>query len=279
MTIRHFAARAINAVLAPVGLELRPKSPGLRFLTGLDLQTVLDIGANTGQFAEQIRQYAPAATIHSFEPLPAAYATLRRRFRRDARMFAHPVALADVCGGATLFESETSSSSSLLPMTDRFLQAFPGLTQVAEHAVKTLTLDAWAADRRLTRNILVKMDVQGLEDRVIRGGLRTIRDARLLIVEVSFTQLYRGQCLFDDIYGLLRPVGFRCAGMINHNWDPRSGALLQADAIFVRRQADHLSGLDSAAGLPPGQAHPGSGRQDALTAGGDVLSAPMDDAA
>jgi len=255
MTIRHFAARTINAALAPVGLELRPKSPGLRFLSGLDLQTVLDIGANTGQFAEHIRQYLPAATIHSFEPLPAACATLRHRFRGDARMIAHPLALGDVCGGATLFESETSSSSSLLPMTDRFLQTFPRLTRVAEHTVKLLTLDAWAADQTLAKNILVKMDVQGLEDKVIRGGLRTIRNARLMIVEVSFTQLYCGQCLFDDVYDLLRPAGFRCVGMINHNWDPRSGALLQADAIFVSSHEDPLSGLDSSVDIPPSQAH------------------------
>ncbi len=79
----------------------------------------------------------------------------------------------------------------------------------------------------------MKIDVQGYEDRVLRGGEQTVKRAQVLLVETSFQQLYEGQALFEDILALLRGWGFRYAGALDQLLNPRTGEALQQDSIFV----------------------------------------------
>jgi hypothetical protein len=82
-------------------------------------------------------------------------------------------------------------------------------------------------------NLLVKLDVQGLEDKVIAGGNTTISQAACVLTEVSFQVLYDGQPLFDDIHCSLQQMGFEYAGNWDQLLDPKDGKPLQADAIFI----------------------------------------------
>jgi hypothetical protein len=100
--------------------------------------------------------------------------------------------------------------------------------------VTATTLDKWAATQSLLEPILIKVDVQGYEAQVLRGGVRTFGRALVLLLEVSFAELYEGQSLFDDIYALIRGLNFSCCGMFNNIYDPHSHRVLQSDALFVR---------------------------------------------
>jgi len=53
-------------------------------------------------------------------------------------------------------------------------------------------------------------------------------------VETSFTKLYAGQPLFDDIYKTLKESGLGYGGNWDQLTDPRDGRILQANAIFLR---------------------------------------------
>ena len=66
----------------------------------------------------------------------------------------------------------------------------------------------------LEKEILVKIDVQGVEDKVIRGGIETLKKAKIVITEVEFVELYEGQVLFDGIYEQLNKLGFKFKGTI-----------------------------------------------------------------
>ena len=83
----------------------------------------------------------------------------------------------------------------------------------------------------------MKIDVQGFEDRVLNGGEQTLLRTRVLIVEISFIELYSGQLLFDDLYSVIRNRGFSCVGFEEVSRDRNSGRSLQADAVFVRQAA------------------------------------------
>ena len=82
--------------------------------------------------------------------------------------------------------------------------------------------------------VLIKIDVQGYELFVLHGGPETVKRARALIVETSFTKLYEGQPLFDDIYKTLKKSEFDYGGNWDQLTDPRDGRILQTDAIFLR---------------------------------------------
>jgi hypothetical protein len=78
------------------------------------------------------------------------------------------------------------------------------------------------------------MDVQGLEDRVIAGGIEVIKEADILIVELSTTPLYQNQLLFDEMYTLIKQMGFKYQGNLVQLHSPNDGKILQIDGIFVR---------------------------------------------
>lgn len=228
--IRHAGHRCL--LLA--GIEVHPRREELRFLPRLNINTVLDIGANEGQYAKRLRRLLPVAKIYSFEPLPGVFRKLAELNAYDPNFEAVNVGMSDEPGEVDFEVNDFSPSSSLLSITKKATEAFPETAHTSKIRVTLTTLDSWAEQRTLKEPLLIKMDVQGLEDRVIRGGLATIARSDVIISEVSFTRMYDGQPLFDDIYSQMRSLRFRCAGMVTPLYHPRTGEILQADAIFVR---------------------------------------------
>ena len=206
------------------------------WLRNLGIDTVFDIGANVGQWAFYIRQVLPEARIISVEPLPECYGALTAHFKADGRFTAVCCAVSDYDGDTEFRRSSFNQSSSVLPMGDLHKACFPFSAGEEAIRVPCRTLDALAGEFGALGRILVKMDVQGIEDRVIRGGLKTLSEAKVVVCETSFVELYDGQCLFKDVADLLYPLGFTYAGTWEEPLrDPRDGMCLEEDSIFVRR--------------------------------------------
>jgi hypothetical protein len=83
-------------------------------------------------------------------------------------------------------------------------------------------------------DVFVKMDVQGFEDRVIRGGRKTLSVARAVLLEVLIDQLYVGQATFRDLFILLDELGFSFVGTFHQNCDPATGRVVYLDAVFLK---------------------------------------------
>lgn len=238
MHLKRIARRLINRAVKPWGMELAYthvlEQGAFRrdWMRSLSIRTVVDIGANTGQFATEIRDLQPDAFIFSFEPLPDEHAKLVSRMRGDSRFRAFNCALGDHDSRAVIQRSNYSPSSSMLPMLDLHTATFPHTEQTATVEVDVRRLDSVGLE--LEPEVLVKMDVQGFEDKVIEGGRLTLARAKYVITEVSFARLYEQQPLYEDIYRLLAEMGFNYRGSLFQMPDPRDGRLLQADAFFTR---------------------------------------------
>jgi hypothetical protein len=98
-------------------------------------------------------------------------------------------------------------------------------------------LDTVMEDVDLAPDVLIKIDVEGIEDRVLRGGERTMRRASVAIIETSFEALHEGQALFRDVYDLMLQYGFRYAGNLDQLLSPADRRVLQADAVFLNAGA------------------------------------------
>lgn len=82
--------------------------------------------------------------------------------------------------------------------------------------------------------VLLKLDVQGYERRVLEGARITLRAVEIVVVEVSFRPLYEGQSSFGHTYDLLYRSGFRYAGSMDTMLSPLDQSIMQEDAVFVR---------------------------------------------
>lgn len=199
----------------------------------IEAATVVDVGANRGQFALVARRRFPHATIHACEPQPAVARTLTELFAGDTAVHVYAVALGARAGERELHVTRADDSSSLLPPTERQTRTFPGTDEVASIRVPVERLDALLPAARITRPCLLKIDVQGSELEVLRGAEGTLSAVDQVYVECSFVELYGGQALAGDVIAHLRERGFRLAGF-SHPAYSFSGACLQADLLFDR---------------------------------------------
>lgn len=207
------------------------------WLRSHDIRTVLDVGANVGQYAKLIHGVLPEARILSFEPLKDCYEELRGVLATLPSAQALNYALGEEEGEAEIHRSEYAPSSSLLPMGEKHKEWVPYSSKTHIETIKVQTLDGVAPTLDLQDNLMIKIDVQGFEDRVIRGGRETVRRARVLAVETSFEILYEGQPLFEEVFDLVRPLGFRYYGSFEQYRAKQDGRLYQADSIFLHESA------------------------------------------
>jgi FkbM family methyltransferase len=222
-------------LLATLGIEAR-HIPRNRYgwLHDLDINTVLDVGANTGQFASLIHGVLPESDIYSFEPIGDCFQELKRRMGHVKGFQAFQCALGERDGDVEMHRSEFSPSSSVLAMEQLHAKLFPHTAKTWVERIPMRTLDGVVAELTLRSNILIKIDVQGYEDRVIRGGRRAVGRARALIVEASFQRLYESQIMFDSLYKTLTELGFRYSGNMDQLNSPLNGSVVQCDAVFLR---------------------------------------------
>jgi FkbM family methyltransferase len=199
------------------------------------VSTVLDVGANTGQFALQLRALGYAGRIVSFEPLHDAFRELVRNAAADPLWECHHVGLADATRAGVINVSENSYSSSLLPVSPVSLAIEPSIGYVRSEAIALRRLDDLFDEVcQSTDTVYLKVDTQGYELPVINGALASLRRIKLVQLETSFFPVYVGEPLADEMIGFLRHLGFRVVS-IEPGWeDPVTAELLQADVIFVR---------------------------------------------
>lgn len=203
----------------------------LQNLSGI--RTVVDIGANRGQFALAARCYVPQATIYSFEPLPGPVATFRRVFAKDSAVHLHAVAIGEHKGSAAMHVSARDDSSSLLPITGAQNRLFPGTAESATQTIEVGRLADYLSAGDIAPPALLKLDVQGFELVALRGCEDLLDRFGYVYAECSFVELYAGQALADEVIAWLRERGFHLNGVYNMAYD-RGGQAVQADFLFQR---------------------------------------------
>lgn len=199
----------------------------------LNINTVLDIGANEGLFTEMIHRIIPSASIIAFEPLSECVKKLLELQPRIPSLSVIPFALGDEEGGRTIHCNAFLPSSSLLRAEKLHEIAFPYTKQIREESIKISTLDLLLKGHSLKRSVLAKIDVQGYELHVLKGAVQTLPLIDILIVETSYFSLYQGQSAFAEVYDFLIKKGFLFIGNYDQLYNPQNGMVLQGDAIFV----------------------------------------------
>ncbi len=200
---------------------------------GGELKTVVDIGANRGQFALAARQHAPNAYIFAFEPLEEAAEVFAKVFKADPRVEFHRCAIGSKQGEVVMHVSRADDSSSLLPISDLQPQLFPGTEEKGTRRVIVTPLDAALFSAQVQAPALLKIDVQGYELEVLKGSTSLLECFDFLLVECSYLELYTGQALADEVVRYAEKAGFLLMERCNLIRD-KTGDPLQADFFFRR---------------------------------------------
>lgn len=240
----RFIKQGMRKILARFGFSLFSFDPRtikneFKWLRDLNINTVIDIGAHFGESALRFHEIFPDADIYSFEPLASAAKEMKKACAKLPRHRIFQVALSDADREVKFFENVGDSRrSSLLPFKAGV--AYDG--GAAEHVIKTVRLDDILIPGDLRKNILVKMDTEGSENKIIRGGQKFLREAKVIISEVHFESMYEDQCLFDEVYRLLLSLGFSYKGSFQELAEGHFRTAKGEDSENVREDAVFLHG-------------------------------------
>lgn len=236
--------QGIQRMMRHLGYELKRYSPEqsetaqlMRILSVHNVNLVLDVGANKGQYAALLRRGGYRGTIVSFEPLSEAHAVLVAASKLDPSWIAAPrMALGSGDGEIDIHIARNSSSSSVLGMTSTHRSAAPMSDYVAKERAMIARLDKTAAKYISPETIVhLKIDTQGYEHEVLRGAEGVLKYVASLQIELSLALLYEGQKLFSQMLPTIESLGFDLWGVFPVLVEPNSGRLLQVDGLFSRR--------------------------------------------
>ena len=209
-----------------------------RLLDGFGIDVILDVGANAGQFALSLREsMGYRGEIVSFEPLPDAFADLRRLADQDPAWQARNVALGEADGELKLNVSMNRVSSSFLAIRETSTSVEPESAYETECVVTVRSLDSLLPQLDAVKGdsrVMLKLDTQGFESRVIAGAKESLSRMRLVQMEMSLVRLYDDEVLFLDMCNLMRKLGFDLIALDPGFADVATGRLLQVDGLFTR---------------------------------------------
>lgn len=203
-------------------------------LREMRISLVLDVGANAGQFASEIREYGYAGRIVSFEPIPAIHAQLVQRAKGDRNWtVADRTAIGAEKGTVEFHISEDTVSSSILDILPAALEAEPRARYDGKVMVPLNRLDDLCPPSTADR-VLLKVDVQGYEEQVLQGAPNIVKNAIAVQIELSTIPLYDGQIGAKELLRYFLDQGFDIWSMEPVLRQPDTLRLLQLDAIFAR---------------------------------------------
>ena len=212
------------------------ENPLRRFLSLNSIDTVLDVGANEGQYAQHLRLLGFQGMIWSFEPGAKAFEALQQTAKRDDKWRCFNYALGESDGEAVLNVSDFSVFSSLLP-SNSYQRSLDSRTTIREkQRVQMRSLDSFLAENPPPDgNLMLKLDAQGYERNILLGAEGSLDIVLAVQTELSLHALYDGQPTLEEVVGLLRGSGFDFYTVWEGLCDPQTGHAIEIDAIFFRK--------------------------------------------
>jgi len=192
---------------------------------GLSPRTIIDGGANIGQFARAAVENFPETHVYSFEPLPEVAARFRANLADCPRVTFAESALGNRNGTLRFFRSSYDLASSALPSV--------GTKATEEIEVAVGRLDTLLTPEALRPPVLLKLDLQGYELEALRGATALLPLVQHILLEIAFESAYVGEASFGELYEFLRDAGFSFRCPVDTLSDDQ-GAIVQMDALFER---------------------------------------------
>jgi hypothetical protein len=197
---------------------------------------LLDIGANSGQFAKEIRKEGYKQRIVSFEPLSTAHQVLLQKSQSDSFWEIAPrSAIGSEPKNAEINVSNNSYSSSILEMLPAHLKSAPDSRYISREEITVVTLDTeFVKYMRKNDLIGIKIDTQGYEKEVLAGAVKVLLQTKVIQLELSVIPLYSGSEIYDYFFDFFSKNGFKLWGISPEFSNPETGQLLQFNAVFVK---------------------------------------------
>lgn len=203
------------------------------------IHLVLDVGANTGQFAKKMRKKGYHNQIISFEPQPRVFEALSESAQADLLWRAENIALGSAKGTLALQVTNSRDFASFLkpnPYSEKIFGQQSAVEEVVSVEVHRLD-DYLAANTQFSdqQNLFLKLDTQGFDREVLEGATDTLQRLSILQIELSLLAIYEDMPDHLEMLEYVDDLGFAIAGFYPISRDPDTLAVIEADCVLIRK--------------------------------------------
>lgn len=230
----------VRKIINPIKLDLKIY-PNLdlrrrkKLLNHYKITKIIDVGANSGQYASEMFDLDFKGEIISFEPVKSTFDSLEKKTKSTNNWKAFNFGLGDKNEELEINLSKNTYSSSLLHILPSHVKSAPDSKIVGNETVTIKTLDSVFNDFVNQKDIvLLKIDVQGFEKNVLEGAEESLKKIHGIQIEMSIEELYKEEVLFLDMITYLNSFGFHLHSLENGFYNEETGKLLQVDGLFFK---------------------------------------------
>jgi len=195
---------------------------------GFDPKTCLDIGAYEGNWTVEFKHIFPNSAVLMLEGQtekePFLISTKKKFNNVD-----YKIALMGANDEATVTFNKYATASSVL--------AEHNITGAKTETRKLIALDTLVASTDFARPSFIKIDTQGYELEILKGGKKTLASAEFVLLEVSFLDIYINCPLAADVVSFMDEQGFVIYDICTLMKRPLDGALFQSDFLFIAKES------------------------------------------
>jgi len=210
----------------------------INLINHYDIDLVIDVGANNGQFGRMLRAEGYQGDIHSFEPVSSTFNELKRSCESDDKWFIHQIALSDEVGQAEVNVTESSDLSSFLEPNEFGKSKYEKIKVLRTETVELNTLENFLKENIpdvAKRKIFLKMDTQGYDLKVFKGAEGVFDNIYCVLSEISLISIYSGMPHYLDALKIYEDAGFIVTGLypISRKKDL---SVIEMDCMLVNAQ-------------------------------------------
>ena len=252
-TMKALARHAFELSIRPMPLAVRDRllSPYLRAVSesrklacgvptvagllenarknGFHPKTVIDIGAFVGDWSRMAASIFPSARFFMIDGNPQHEEFLRKAQGEIAAQSEWAIVLLGPEKKEDVVFYQLASGSSVLPELTTY--------ERSQVRLPMGTLDHFFDSRPCELPVLLKLDVQGFELEVLRGGPKTLAVAELVILETSLLPYNEGAPLFSEVIAFMADAGFAVYDFCGQFRRETDHTLFQTDVAFVREDS------------------------------------------
>ncbi|CAM3958142.1 MULTISPECIES: FkbM family methyltransferase [Flavobacterium] len=207
----------------------------IKLLKDYNINLVIDVGANIGQYGSELRNIGYRGRIISFEPTSEAFTKLKKASSSDNLWEVHNVSLGERDGESTINISKNSVSSSILKDLPQLTSSAPEATFVTTETITISKLDTLFSKLNLKdKNIYLKIDTQGYEKMVLDGAKDSLKKIAGIQIEMALIPSYEGSLTFEEMSNFLKSLDFKLTTIESGHYDKNTGKLLEVDGVFFK---------------------------------------------
>jgi FkbM family methyltransferase len=243
---RDRGLRLVHRMFQSLGLDIIRYPPReslqwqlMRLFQQLDINCVLDVGANHGQYAGLLREWGYRGDIVSFEPVPEVFESLQKTMAGDARWRGHPWALGETDDELEIHVARGDArASSFLTFNAEGPDRWGDDHRVARSTrVPVRRLDGVLDE--VTRHVsskrlYLKLDTQGFDLRVVSGAGERMGEMLALQTEIAVQHFYEGMVSFGDAFNRYRDLGYAITGMYPIARKHDGLQVIEFDCVMIR---------------------------------------------